>query len=50
VASPGHADSAGVSPMSAAGHKPSFTARSKLSPRRACEWQVSGDESGYLYG
>jgi hypothetical protein len=29
----------------AAGHKPSFTARSKFLSRSTCEWQVSGAES-----
>ena len=31
-------------------HVRSFPARSKISPRRTCEWQVSGDESGPLCG
>jgi hypothetical protein len=32
------------------GHKPSFPARSKISPQRSCEGQVYGDESGPLVG
>lgn len=39
-----------LSSVPAPGHNRSFPARSKISPRRTCEGQVSGDESEALVG